>query len=195
MWGTVLLLAEIAEVFSGRPPQKVDDGAPSSEVPIVAMRDVGVRIAPRTVLDTVVVGGQPDPRRRLQPGDVLVTSRGRVRAAVAQSEHAGVLVGPNLMLVRPTGRYPASLLAAFLRHPAIEARLLELTATSGTPGFTMDDIRSLELGKVTSDRARKLARLVEETDAYVRDIQAGAGRLNAAAVETVFAHLHVEPTA
>lgn len=159
------------------------------------MRDVGVRIAPRTVLDTVVVGGQPDPRRRLQPGDVLVTSRGRVRAAVAQSEHAGVLVGPNLMLVRPTGRYPASLLAAFLRHPAIEARLLELTATSGTPGFTMDDIRSLELGKVTSDRARKLARLVEETDAYVRDIQAGAGRLNAAAVETVFAHLHVEPTA
>lgn len=158
------------------------------------MRDVGVRIAPRAVLDTAVVGGQPDPRRRLAPGDVLVTSRGRVRAAVAQSEHAGVLVGPNLMLVRPMGGYPSALLAAFLRHPAIEARLLELTATSGTPGFTMDDIKSLELGEVSSERARKLAQLMEETDAYVRDIQAGAGRLNAAAVETVFAYLHVEPT-
>jgi hypothetical protein len=98
------------------------------------------------------------------------------------------------MLVRPMDGYPSALLAAFLRHPAIEARLLELTATSGTPGFTMDDIRSLELGEVSSERARKLAQLVEETDAYVRDIQAGAGRLNAAAVETVFAYLHVEPT-
>ncbi|WP_295225059.1 restriction endonuclease subunit S [uncultured Brevundimonas sp.] len=189
-----MLLSEIAEVFSGRPPQKVDEGAATTEIPIVAMRDVGVRIAPRDVLETVEVGGDPDPKRRLQAGDILVTSRGRVRAAVAKDEHVDVLVGPNLMLIRPIGGYPSSLLAAFLRHPAIEARLLDLTATSGTPGFTMDDIRSLELEPVTAERAKQLAELVEETDAYVREIQVGAGRLNAAAVEAVFSHLDVEPT-
>lgn len=186
-------LSEIAEVFSGRPPQKVEDGEPSEQVPILAMRDVGVRITGRDHLETVPVGGQPDPKRRIRPGDVVVTSRGRVRAAVAREEHDGVLLGPNLMLVRPMIDYPPSVLAAYIRHPAIEARLLEDTMTSGTPGFSMESLRSLELTPLPPDRAERLAELVEETDTYVREVQAGANRLTAAAIETVFAHLDVKP--
>lgn len=186
-------LSEIAEVFSGRPPQKVEDGEASEQVPILAMRDVGVRIMGRDHLETVPVGGQPDPKRRIRPGDVVVTSRGRVRAAVAREEHDGVLLGPNLMLVRPMVDYPSSVLAAYIRHPAIEARLLEDTMTSGTPGFSMESLRSLELTPLPPGRAERLAELVEETDTYVREVQAGANRLTAAAIETVFAHLDVKP--
>lgn len=188
-------LAEIAEVFSGRPAQKVEEGEPTSLVPVVAMRDVGTRIVARAHLETVSVGGEPDPRRRIQAGDIVVTSRGRVRAAVAHEEHAGVLLGPNLMMIRPQRDYPSALLAAFLRHPAVEARLLADTMTAGTPGFSMENLRSLELNDIPADQADRLAELMDETDTYVREIQAGADRLTAAAIETVFTNLNVEPAA
>lgn len=187
--GEQVKLAEIADVFSGRPPQRVVEGEATANVPVLSMRDVGQRITPLEDLDLTPVGGEPDPTRRLQAGDVVVTSRGRVRAAVAGEEHAGMLVGPNLMIVRLRDSMPPALLAAYLRHPIVEARLLEDISGTGTPGFSMDTLRSLPLRRVSSDRAVALAALVEETDQYRQEVEAGARQLGEATAETVFAHL------
>lgn len=187
--GVRVKLSEIADVFSGRPPQRAVAGEPTANVPVLSMRDVGQRITPRDELELTPVGGEPDPTRRLQTGDVVITSRGRVRAAVAGEEHAGILVGPNLMIVRLQGSMPPALLAAYLRHPIIGARLLEDISGTGTPGFSMDTLRSLPLRDISTDRAVALAALVEETDQYRQEVEAGARQLGEATAETVFAHL------
>lgn len=189
MTHTIFPLIDIAEVFSGRPPRRAETGEATTRVPLLTMRDVGVRISPRPALDEAEVTGDPDPNRRLQLGDVVVTSRGRIRAAVAQEEHEGVLVGPNLMFVRILTDFPATLLAAYLRHPEIEARLLGDTGGTGTPGLSLDTLRNLSLRAVTAPRASSLSALVEEAENYRLQVEAGARLLSEAVAEAVYDRL------
>lgn len=189
MTSTIFPLVEIAEVFSGRPPRRAEADEPTTRAPVLTMRDVGLRISPRAVLEEAEVTGDPDPNRRLQVGDVVVTSRGRIRAAVAQEEHEGVLVGPNLMFVRIFTDFPAALLAAYLRHPEIEARLLGDTGGTGTPGLSLETLRNMSLRALTVPRASSLSALVEEAENYRLEVEAGARLLSEAAAEAVYDRL------
>lgn len=183
-------LLDIADVFLGRAPPRQDAGDPGAAVQVLTMRDVNVAIAPRDQIEMVSLAGRPDPDRLLRPGDIVVTSRGRLRAAVAEREHEGLLVGHNLMLVRLRGAMPPQVLAAYLRHPIVEEGLLSEMPGAGTPGLSLDALRNLEVGEVSPARAGLLAELVEETEAYRRELEEGARRLAQAATESVFRSLY-----
>jgi len=183
-------LAEIAHVYLGRAPARDGGGVgPFVPVPLLTMRDVGVRIAPRDQIETVGLGAPPDPDRLLRTGDIAVTSRGRLRAAVAEREHEGVLVGHNLILVRLHQSLPPYVLAAYLRHPVVEEELLSETSSAGTPGLSLDNLRNLNLQNISEGRADLLAELVEQTEAYRRELEEGVRRLAEAATESVFRSL------
>lgn len=186
-------LADIAHVFLGRAPTR-DPGqgaiGPYVPVQLLTMRDVGLRLSSRDLIETVGLGAPPDPERLLRAGDIVVTSRGRLRAAVAEREHEGVLVGPNLILVRLYRALPPHVLAAYLRHPVVEEELLAETSGTGTPGLSLDVLKNLVVRDMSEARAGVLAELVEQTEAYRRDLDEGVRRLAEAATESVFRCLH-----
>lgn len=185
-------LGEMAQVFAGRAVKRAPPDTESRPLRIVGLRDVGRRMAPATELEEVeVLEGDEGGRSLLQPGDVLVTSRGsNVRAAVAQDEHAGAVAGPNLIVVRLGGFLRPELLAAYLRHPVISAQLLREFSGSSTAGFTIDSLRRIDVQVAEGDCADLLADLVQHVDAY-SEYQARAVELHQAlADEAIFEHLN-----
>jgi hypothetical protein len=93
------------------------------------------------------------------------------------------------VLVRIHGDFPAALLAAYLRHPVIEERLLADIGGAGTAGFSLDALRTLTLRRPPGSQAAALAELVEETDAFRAEVEEVARRLSGAAAETIFEQL------
>ena len=183
-------LVDIADVFLGRAPPRAAAGEPQVDVQVLTMRDVGVAIVPRDLIETVGLAASPDSDRLLRAGDVAVTSRGRLRAGVANIEHEGVLVGHNMMLIRLRNTLPPQVLAAFLRHPFVEEELLTEMSGAGTPGLSLEALRNLEIKAVSGSCADLLAELVEQTEAYRLELEEGARRLARAATESVFRSLH-----
>jgi hypothetical protein len=159
-------IAEIADVFSGRAPTKPQDDDPAARLPMLALRDIGVRITPRDRLELVETAKIVDTDRLLMPGDVVVTSRGRVRAAVAEGEHAGTLVGPNLVWIRLRTELPPALLAAYLRHPEVERELFAEMVGTATSGFSVDGLRQLEVIEIPAGDAATMTELVSAVDEY-----------------------------
>lgn len=186
-------LAEIAEIFLGRPPAKVDEGATTATAPIVALRDVASRITPRDRLEEVEVSGDPDPQRRLRRGDIVVTARGRIRSAVAEAQHEQALLGPNLLLVRLRESIPPEVVAAYIRHPLVAPSLLSDQGVSATASLAVDALRSLELAQLDVDCAEALAELVRETEDYRDEIEEGLVRLTEATAAAVFVKLAPAP--
>lgn len=185
-------LGDMAQVFAGRAVKRASPDTDSRPLRIVGLRDIGRRMAPLTDLEEVEVAeGDEGARSLLQPGDVLVTSRGsNIRAAVVREEHAGAVAGPNLIVVRLGGFLRPELLAAYLRHPFISAQLLREFSGSSTAGFTIDSLRRIDLQITDDGCADLLADLVQRVDAY-SEYQARAVELHQAlADEAIFEHLN-----
>lgn len=157
----------------------------------MALRDVSKALAPIEELEMV---DAPDTRElerlSVRPGDIVATARGaRVRTAVATDEHAGVLVGANLVVVRLRAPILPALIAAFLKHPIVEADLQSDFAGTGTPGFSVERLRQLEFELVPESLAIDLVELTELTEARLDRVVAAAQLQREAATELVFRHL------
>lgn len=122
-------------------------------------------------------------------GDIILTSRGRLRVAVASSEHSGALVGANLVVIRLSTEYPPGLLAAYLRHPVIEERLFSEFASSATPGFSVEALKQLEVRLLPPEVALRFARLMERVDDYHEDVVRAASLFRGAVLESIFQHM------
>lgn len=182
-------LGDLAHIFAGRAVKRAEDGHP---VALVGLRDIGRRIAPRSDLEEVkIVDEAESSRLTLLANDVVVTSRGaNVRAAVAQEDHEGALVGPNLIVVRLKGEdLPPDLVAAYLRHPLVSAQLLREFAGATTPGFTIDSLKRLPVQLTNAVCSQMLAELVRRVDDYSEYHLKAVQLHQAAAEEAVFEHL------
>lgn len=158
---------------------------------ILALRDVSRVLAPLELLEEVEA---PDSREvdrlAVRPGDIVATARGaRIRTAVATSEHAGVLVGPNLVLVRLISPIPPTLIAAYLRHPAIEADLQSDFAGVGTPGFSVERLRQLPIELIPEVISADLVELTDLTEMRLERVVEAAQLQRDAVTELVFRHL------
>lgn len=163
------VIGELATaLYAGRHPQRLTrHSGRVRERLIVNQRDVALRIAPPDRLETLDLPESAEvDRLALQEDDLVLTSRGALRVAVAGPEHAGAIPGANLIVVRLPAELKPSLLAAYLSDPRIEAMLLDEFAGSVTPGFSVDAIRRLKIELPTREAQEDLDLLVRVTDEY-----------------------------
>lgn len=175
------------DIFSGRPINRLPTTAHSAPRRIIGPKDVTTRIASIEDLD-LVEGPETGARNRLelQPGDIVVTSRGTVRAAVATDEHAGVLVGANLVVVRPHPKVGPHLIAAYLRHPAIQEHLLADYSGSATPGFSIETLKQIDIQYPQDSSLSDLQRIASAVESYAENLEDAASLRRRAVVEMVF---------
>lgn len=184
----------VEAIFSGRVLSRGGDGG--KPVPVLGLKDIGVELAPRAGLETVsVANGFDAGRLSLHEGDVVVTSRTtKVRAAVAGPDHRGVLVGPNLIVVRPSELLSGQLIAAYLRHPSVQAELLSEFASKTPPGFSVGGLGRLEIAIPTYEHQSALAELVHAAEEHAASVQKAAELRLALAYGTVRVRLRGEPS-
>jgi len=177
-------------VFSGRPLTRLraEDGADQAHV--INLRDVTTRLPPRAELESIPVRMSGETARlAIKPGDVVVTARGSsVRAAVATEEHVDTLPGANLIVLRPRDTSP-HLLAAYLRHPDVQAHLFQEFAGSSTLGFTVETLRQLEVRDLPMEEANLLAQMSEAVEQYALHTERAAELRRRATTEAVFDRL------
>lgn len=153
---------------------------------MLSLRDVGARIAPRDQLEEAHVPAASEVLRLAEAGDIVMTARGRLRAAVVEQQHAGVAVGPNLILLRLKDGFPAPLMLAYLRHPEIEQRLMMETAGTATPGISVEGLRQLEAQLPPPATWADATALVESVEAYHDEILESARLLKQGVSEWLF---------
>jgi hypothetical protein len=153
---------------------------------VLSLRDVGARIAPRDQLEEVQAPAGSEALRVAEAGDIVMTARGRLRAALVEQQHAGVVVGPNLILLRLKSGFPAPLMLAYLRHPEIERRLMMETAGTATPGISIEGLRQLETQLPPPESWADATELVESVDLYHDEILESARLLKQGVSEWLF---------
>jgi hypothetical protein len=167
MMGQKVQLSEaVGLIFAGRQAPRGDGGG--LDQPILGLKDVGSSLTPVDDLELASIPPGLDPNRtRLQVGDVVVTARtAKIRAVVVPATHQGVFVGPNLVVIRPTERLSAEVIAAYLRHPSIQNQLLAEFASRTPPGFSVNGISRLELVLPSRRQQRLLRELVIGAEVY-----------------------------
>jgi hypothetical protein len=166
MRSSVKQFGDLADaIFSGRASTRLKRGP--DELTVVNMRDVSTTIAPSDQLEIAVdVSASDATKFMLRDGDVLVTNRGTLRAAVVGPGNANNVAGANTVVVRLRSEFPPNVIAAFLRHPRIGDLLAKEFSGSTTPGFSVDGLKSLPIRVPESAQLEQLSAMVHATDQY-----------------------------
>lgn len=156
----LLTLADAADrIFAGRMTSRLKPGL--DDFPIIGVRDVGDSIGRVNQLEVAQgLSGADAQRVSVQAGDIVVTSRGAVRAAVVEAEHEGAIAGVNTVVVRPRSSSSSTVLAAYLRHPRTIETLLRDFSGSTVPGFSIETLRALPLDLPDEETLRQMEDMV-----------------------------------
>lgn len=159
-------LGELAEaVFSGRAATRLKQGA--DELTVVNMRDVSTVIAPDSQLEIASnVSALDAAKVMLRAGDILVTNRGSVRAAVVGPENANNVAGANTVVVRLGPGIPPNVVAAFLRHSRIAGLLTKEFSGSTTPGFSVDGLKALQICLPETAALEQMSAMMDAAEQY-----------------------------
>jgi restriction endonuclease S subunit len=164
---TTKQLREVATIVAGTPARRREPAYRVESFPLITLKDVGRQLAPRDKLSKVEGTRHDLSRYSVAAGDVIVTTRGNdIRAVVVQPTHTGVIAGANLAAIRPDEMLAPALLAAFLREPRTQARLLRDTAGASTPGFTIKALGDMTICIPTLERQRTLVHFIQAGEAY-----------------------------
>jgi hypothetical protein len=157
-----------ATVFTGLVLAKLKKPSGSTLVRILQARDVKARLAPPDELQEFAVPETSDlDRYRLRTSDIVVTARGvEVRAAVAPPAHDGIVVGPNLIVIRPGPEITPELMAILLRHPITQRSLLSGRTGSNTAGFTVRELKNIKIAVPEAAVQHRLVEITEVAMAY-----------------------------
>jgi hypothetical protein len=160
-------------IFSGRSTSRIALKSGGMSIKALAPRDVGIVLASREALEDLEVEQAASDLEpvRVKPGDVIVTARGTLRAAVALEEHAGVVATANLVVVRLRDPLLCHVLAAYLRAPSTARRLQARAIGTATVGFGTQDLKNLEIDLPKGDELAALNELVSMTDRYTAAAQ------------------------
>ncbi|WP_148291195.1 hypothetical protein [Methylobacterium sp. B1] len=162
-------------IFSGRSVSRIKSAPGGVPVRLLAPRDVGFVLADLEALESMEVDHAASDLAsvRIAAGDVVVTSRGPARAAVAREEHAGAIATANLVVLRVGEPSLRHVIAAYLRAPSTARRLQARSIGTATIGFGTQDIKDLEIDLPGSGDLAALDELVSLTDRYVAAAQNG----------------------
>lgn len=182
-------LGELVEsIFSGRAATRLKPG--SDELAIVNMRDVGTAIAPRNQLEVArSVSAHDASRVLLREGDIIVTNRGSVRAAVVSSENIDDVAGANTVVVRLLPGIPPNVIAAFLRHPRIAGLLMKEFSGSTTAGFSVEGLKSLRISLPDTEALAALSAMADAAEKYHAACLIAAESRRALAFELIMRNL------
>lgn len=161
-------LNEIAQLFMGLfATARPDESSVSEPIPMLSVRWLS---NPEEPLPAMYVSrNNPDriDRYRVQPGDVLVSSRSTtLRVGVVPPDIHSVPINSTLLGVRCSPDLLPELLAAYLRHPAGAAHL-SAASQSGTVqmNLTASTLGNIPVPVLPIDEQHELARLLASADA------------------------------
>lgn len=170
-------LASLAEIFSGLPTYRLKHG--SVAIPVVTIKDIDHASDENWQLSSLQI---PDPDRllrfRLNPGDVVITSRGTtLKSCVVPPRWNVAVLGSNLIGIRVGDILRPEVLAEFLNSKpgkqAIERRLVG----SNLLLLTTRSLGELEVPVPPLEEQAKLAELISAAEAqYQMAIAAAAKR-------------------
>lgn len=166
---TIGSLAEV--IFSGRPTSRFKTSAGGKPIRLLTPRDVGSILAKIDELEQMEVDPSSDlVSIGVQAGDIVITSRGTLRVAVARPEHIDAIPTANLIVVRLKEIRFANVLAAYLRAPSTAWRLQLGSRGTATVGFGVQDLKSLPVALPDDGQVDTLNNLVELTDQYAEAV-------------------------
>lgn len=190
-----MTLAHLSQdIFAGKPVARFQAG--QNSVAVINVRDVDGTLTPRDKLETHEnVDLSSLKKISVEPGDVIMTTRGAIRVAVALPEHSGAIPGANIAVIRlRAGIIPPSVVATYLRHPNVISELLREFAGSNTAGFSIAGLSRLKLTNPDSAMLQMLEKIVEATDRYITASMTAVEARRTLALEIVAQHLGpVEP--
>lgn len=160
-------LGEIAHVFAGKASTRLKPG--DDEAPLVNLRDIGRDgLAPVNRMERVAIASDERGRFGIQPGDLIASVRGTFKVAVAISEHDGAVAGANTAVIRLRNGIPPNVVAAFLRHPEMTARLMSAFTGSTIQGISLENLKQTQIGLPDHETLTALDELVDAEDRYHR---------------------------
>ena len=179
-------LEDLVRILPGLAVRPMPVGSDQPADALLSLRLAMDPLPSRDQLDHVRAKPEHD-RYALATDDIVLAARGAFRAVVTPPSHEGVILGANLIALRPKGPLSARVLAAYLLLPATQAQLFADTRGAATRGFTMQALRRLRLRLPPSatidnlDAALLQARIHREEsrqaiDAYARALDALVAR-------------------
>ncbi|MDV4181503.1 restriction endonuclease subunit S [Rhizobium brockwellii] len=128
----------------GRLPRPTDGGT----TPVIHVKDVDEGVL--MPLEDLELISLPDDaqyeRQRLKFGDILVSARGTLmKCATIPHSYRGAVASANFIVVRMGNRpaVEAELVCAFLRHPAVKAKVLSRVTSTAQPALTIRELENL----------------------------------------------------
>lgn len=165
-----LRLGDVASLFpglalSGRSPA----GRGSQKVAVVSIGDIqDGRMHPDRLSQTQVEHVSKIERYQVQPGDVLVASRGtQPKVCIVPPEAAGAVLTSTLTSIRTdSSQLLPEVLVAYLISPAGQKALLaQVRSATGQIALTVADLAEMEVPVPPLGVQRRMAELVRLTDA------------------------------
>lgn len=195
MFETTQTLGDISRsVFAGKAASRLPPG--EDTLAIVNMRDVDMMLTPRTELETQAgVNAASLSRLALEIGDIVMTSRGAIRAGVAKAEHAGAIPGANTVVIRLRPDVPPRVIASYLRHPRTVAALLREFVGSTTAGFSVAGLTGLTLALPEQEILGQMDEMIDAAERYVVAMNQAAQARQELALELVARNLLPEDAA
>lgn len=166
---TIGALAEV--IFSGRPTSRMKAVPGGKPVRLLTAREVGFVLAKIEAFERLEVDLASDLGAiGLKAGDIVITSRGTLRVAVARPEHVDAIPTANLIIIRLKQPRFANVLATYLRAPSMAWRLQLGSVGTATVGFGLQDVKSLPVALPDEEQIGALNNLVELTDRYAEAV-------------------------
>lgn len=166
-------LGDIADIFAGKASTRLKSGA--DDAPLVNLRDIGrERLGPVDEMEMVAISSDERSRFSILPSDLVASVRGIFKVAVAGNEHARSVAGANTAVIRLRPGIPPHVIATYLRHPEMTARLMSAFAGSTIQGISLDNLKRIEICLPDRSTLAALDELVEAENRYHNAILASA---------------------
>lgn len=167
-------LGAVAEVFAGKPITRLASGSYATN--LLGIRNISDSLTTSGNLEPVMVDTVEVKRFGLHRGDLVASVRGSFRVALVNPLHVSAIAGGNTAVIRLRNGVPPHVIAAYLRHPEVTARLMTAFIGSTVPGISLDALKRTPLRLPEQAVLGQLAELVEAAerfqDAGLRAVQA-----------------------
>lgn len=181
----VCTLGDLAlNIFAGKAASRLPSG--TDTLAVMNMRDVDTSLTPRAGLEIQQdVDAEALARLAIETGDIIMTSRGTIRAGVALAEHVGAIPGANTVVIRLRPKLPPRVLASYLTYPRTVAALLREFVGSTTAGFSVAGLAKLAINLPDQATLEHMDAMMDAVERYVIATTQAAQARQGIAIELV----------
>lgn len=157
-------LADISKIRTGYTLRSAIDAYESGQVEVIQAKDltVGLQSSNRPRIDL-----PGSAKHTLKSGDVLVSARGAMRAAVYEDASSSAIASSSLFVVRITSsHFTPDYIVTYLNSTAGRKILTKRSSGGSIQTITKDDLAQVPIPPLAIDRQRELSRLMQTVNNY-----------------------------